>query len=88
MPIVTARVVCGEIRSVVPSSRTQAYRYLSPDDLVIDATNSRHWKDRGSDTWRIVRLPGVEFLRRFLQHVLPRGFHRCRYYGLWHASKR
>ena len=23
-----------------------------------------------------------------LQHVLPRGFHRCRYYGLWHASKR
>ncbi len=34
------------------------------------------------------RLPGVEFLRRFLQHVLPRGFHRCRYYGLWHSSKR
>src|SRR5262249_13166926 len=32
--------------------------------------------------------PGVEFLRRFLQHVLPRGFHKVRYYGLWHASKR
>ncbi len=45
-------------------------------------------KDRGSDTWRTVRLPGVEFLRRFLQHVLPRGFHKCRYYGLWHSSKR
>ncbi len=34
------------------------------------------------------RLPGVEFLRRFLQHVLPRGFHKVRYYGLWHPSKR
>ncbi len=45
-------------------------------------------KDRSTDTWRTVRLPGVEFLRRFLQHVLPRGFHRCRYYGLWHHSKR
>lgn len=25
---------------------------------------------------------------RFLEHVLPRGFHKIRYYGLWHASKR
>ncbi len=32
--------------------------------------------------------PGVEFLRRFLQHVLPRGFHKVLYYGLWHPSKR
>jgi hypothetical protein len=46
------------------------------------------WKDRGADAWRIERLPGVEFLRRFLQHVLPRGFHRVRYSGLWHPSKR
>lgn len=46
------------------------------------------WKDHGSGVWRTERLPGVEFLRRFLQHVLPRGFHRCRYYGLWHCSKR
>ena len=27
-------------------------------------------------------LDGVEFVRRFLLHVLPRGFHRVRYYGL------
>jgi hypothetical protein len=46
------------------------------------------WKDRHADVWRTERLPGVEFLRRFLQHVLPRGFHKVRYYGLWHASKR
>ena len=46
------------------------------------------WKDRKSDAWRNERLPGVEFLGRFLQHVLPRGFHKVRYYGLWHPSKR
>ncbi len=46
------------------------------------------WKDRNADAWRTERLPGVEFPRRFLQHVLPRGFHKVRYYGLWHPSKR
>ena len=46
------------------------------------------WKDRNANGWRTERLPGVEFLRRFLQHVLPQGFHKVRYYGLWHPSKR
>ena len=46
------------------------------------------WKDRNANGWRTERLPGVEFLRRFLEHVLPRGFHKVRYYGLWHPSKR
>jgi hypothetical protein len=46
------------------------------------------WKDRDADACRTERLPGAEFLRRFLQHVLPRGFHKVRYYGLWHPSKR
>jgi Putative transposase/Transposase zinc-binding domain len=46
------------------------------------------WKDRSTNGWRAERLPGVEFLRRFLQHVLPKGFHKVRYYGLWNPSKR
>jgi len=33
-------------------------------------------------------LPGVEFVRRFLWHVLPTGFVRIRHYGLHHASAR
>jgi hypothetical protein len=31
---------------------------------------------------QVLRLPAVEFLRRFLQHVLPRGFVKVRHYGL------
>ncbi len=46
------------------------------------------YKDRNADKWRIMRLTGHEFLRRFLQHVLPRGFHKVRYYGLLRHSKR
>jgi Putative transposase/Transposase zinc-binding domain len=57
--------------------------------LAVDQTHvTFRYKDRSADTWRSMRLGGVEFLRRFLQHVLPRGFHKVRYYGLWHASKR
>jgi hypothetical protein len=37
--------------------------------------------------WSRLRLRGEEFLRRFLMHVLPRGFQKVRYYGLWHHSK-
>jgi hypothetical protein len=47
----------------------------------------RH-KDRHSGRWNTCRLTGVEFLRRFLMHVLPKGFQKVRYYGLWHHSKR
>jgi hypothetical protein len=33
-------------------------------------------------------LPGKEFLRRYLQHVLPSGFHKVRYYGLLSPANR
>jgi hypothetical protein len=35
---------------------------------------------------RTCTLPQVEFLRRLLQHVLPKGFHKIRHYGLCSAS--
>ena len=40
---------------------------------------------RHSDTgaWKLLTLATPEFLRRFLQHVLPAGFHRVRYFGWW-----
>ena len=47
----------------------------------------RH-KDHDTGEWKTKRVEGVEFLRRFLLHVLPRGFHKVRYYGLWHPSRR
>lgn len=40
------------------------------------------YKDSKDHLWKRSTLPGEEFLRRFLQHVLPRGFHKVRYYGL------
>ena len=31
---------------------------------------------------RRIRLPGTEFIRRFMRHVLPKGIKRTRHYGL------
>ena len=57
--------------------------------LALDDTHvTFRYQDRSTGSWRTIRLPGVEFLRRFLQHVLPRGFHKVRYHGLWRSSKR
>ena len=52
--------------------------------LGIDADGvTFRWRDRAKgDRARTMKLTGVEFLRRFLLHVLPRGFQRIRHYGL------
>ena len=52
--------------------------------LGIDAEGvTFRWRDRAKgDRARTMKLAGVEFLRRFLLHVLPRGFQRIRHYGL------
>jgi hypothetical protein len=37
---------------------------------------------------RKMTLDGIEFLRRYLQHVLPKGSHKVRYYGIFAPSNR
>jgi hypothetical protein len=44
------------------------------------------WKDyraKGRDRHKVMTLASGEFIRRFLIHVLPSGFHRIRHYGLF-----
>lgn len=39
------------------------------------------YKDRERKTWKTMSLEPMEFIRRFLQHVLPKGFMKIRHYG-------
>ena len=59
-------------------------RILSLDDEAVTI----QYKERKTGRSRTCRLSGHEFMRRFLQHVLPRGFHKVRYSGLWHPAQR
>jgi hypothetical protein len=47
-----------------------------------------HYQDRRAGRWKTMTLPATEFIRRFLQHVLPRGIHKVRYYGFWNPCHR
>ena len=44
------------------------------------------YKDSADQRWHALRVPAQEFIRRFLQHVLPQGFQRIRYYGWLSAA--
>ena len=45
------------------------------------------WKDRAhGDVIKTETLQGVEFVRRYLRHVLPRGLKAVRHYGFCHPS--
>ena len=76
-----------------------ALRYLAPYVYRVALSNNRieHVGDtsvtfryRESDTGisRRMTLTPMELIRRFLQHVLPVGFHKVRYYGLLSPSNR
>ena len=52
-------------------------RIVSIDDQRVEF----RWKDRSTQQERTMTISGVEFVRRFLLHVLPRGFVRIRHYG-------
>jgi hypothetical protein len=48
----------------------------------------KDYRREGPERQRVMTLAPHEFLRRFLLHVLPQGFHRIRHYGLLASSAR
>ena len=53
-----------------------------------DGRYAIRYRKSGTNEPRTMRLEPQEFIRRFLQHVLPSGFRKIRYFGLHHSSKR
>lgn len=46
------------------------------------------YRKSGSNRWRKMTVDAPEFIRRFLQHVLPTGFHKVRHYGFLSPNTR
>ena len=78
----------------------QVLRYLSRYTHRVAISNRRlvaadntsiafRWKDyhiNGPGRWKTIRLHPHEFIRRFLMHVLPKGFHRIRHNSRFSAN--
>lgn len=60
------------------------HRLRSVDQTGVEFTYT-DYRDNRSKT---MKLSGAEFLRRFCQHILPKGFVRIRHYGLLSASRK
>jgi hypothetical protein len=48
----------------------------------------KDYRRNGADRYRVMTLDADEFIRRFLLHTLPKGFHRIRHYGLFASAAR
>jgi hypothetical protein len=63
------------------------HRVAISNSRLISLTDGKvtfRWKDyRQAGKARVTTLAAGEFMRRFLMHTLPDGFHRIRYYGLF-----
>jgi len=82
----------------------QALRYLAPYVYRVAISNGRvvncepgpdglgrvtfTYRKSGSRRLRSMTVTADEFIRRFLQHVLPRGFQKVRHYGFLHPRAR
>ena len=67
------------------------HRVAITNSRVLAIDNGRvtfRYQRSGEAGWRTMVLDANEFIRRFLQHVLPEGVHKVRYYGLWSPACR
>ena len=65
----THRVAIANSRLIALDERSVTFRY-------------KDYRRDGQARYRTMTLAADEFIRRFLLHVLPKGFHRIRHYGL------
>ena len=65
----THRIAISNRRLVSAHQHQVAFRY-------------KDYRVGHAERWKTMRLAPHEFIRRFLSHVLPKGFHRIRHYGL------
>ena len=91
--VVYAKPPFGGPEAVLAYLSRYTHRVAISNSRLISAdadTVAFRWKDyrvKSDNRQKTMRLATDEFIRRFLIHVLPDGFHRIRHYGLLASSK-
>jgi hypothetical protein len=87
------------VHSKAVNNGQAALKYLAPYIFRVAISNGRlvkladdkvtfRYQEHKSGKTKYCTLPAEEFIRRFLQHVLPKSFIKVRYYGLFSPSQR
>lgn len=67
------------------------FRIAITDRRILEVKDGKvrfSWKDNRTNRYREMKLEIDEFMRRFLLHVLPKGFFKVRYYGIFSVHYR
>jgi Putative transposase len=81
----------GDGRASLKYLAPYVFRVAISDRRVVsydDDSVTFSYRKSGSNRWRRMTLDPPEFLRRFLQHVLPTGFQKVRHYGFLSPNSR
>ena len=81
----------GDGRASLKYLAPYVFRVAISDRRIVSCDNGRvtfSYRKSGSNRWRKMTLEADEFIRRFLQHVLPSGFQKVRHYGFLSGNSR
>lgn len=89
--VVFAKPVAQGAGKVLDYLGRYVHRTAIADKAIVgcdDRTVTFRYRDSRTNEHKTMSLPGQEFVRRFLQHVPPKGLHRVRAFGLLHPAHR
>lgn len=89
--VVYAKPTLNRTRKVLTYLGRYVHRVAITNRRILKLEESKvtfRWQESATGATRFMTLPAEEFLRRFLQHVLPKGTHKVRYYGLLSPARR
>jgi hypothetical protein len=81
----------GDGRASLKYLAPYVFRVAISDRRIVSCADGRvtfSYRRSGSNRWRKMTVDAHEFIRRFLQHVLPRGFPKVRHYGFLSPNSR
>jgi len=89
--VVNIQAPFGKPEKVLEYLSRYVFRIAITDRRIIEIKDGKvrfSWKDYRTGLFRKMNLDIDEFIRRFLLHVLPKGFFKVRYYGIFASRYR
>lgn len=89
--VVNIQAPFGKPEKVLEYLSRYVFRIAITDRRIIEVKDGKvrfSWKDYRTGLFREMKLDTDEFIRRFLLHVLPKGFFKVRYYGIFSSRHR
>ncbi len=89
--VVNVQKPMGKPEKILEYLSRYVFRIAITDRRILEVKDGKvrfSWKDNRTGLFRKMKLDIDEFIRRFLLHVLPKGFFKVRYYGIFCSRNR